>query len=98
MDDELAKLLRTWTVPDPRAGLAERIVAGAVAASGARPSTAEVVRLEVRRTLTEWRYGLAYKAAALAACLLIGVGVTVSLHQAKPQQPDLDEVAFTLGI
>jgi hypothetical protein len=94
MDDELAKLLKTWSVPGPRAGLSDRIVAGVMA----RPSMATVVRLEVRRSLTEWRYGLGYKVAALAACLLIGVGVSMGLHTEKPQQPDLDEVAFTLGI
>lgn len=94
MDDEFAKFLKAWTVPGPRAGLTDRIMAGVAA----RPSTATIVRLEVQRTLTEWRYGLAYKAAALAACLLIGVGVSVSIHQAQPPQPDLDEVAMTLGI
>jgi hypothetical protein len=93
MDDELAKLLRAWRAPEPRAGLADRIVAGVAA----RPSMVDVARLELQRMLTEWRYGLVYKAAALGACLLIGVGVSFGLHQEKPQ-PDLDEVALTLGI
>lgn len=94
MADEFGKSLKVWTVPAPRTGLADRIVAGVMA----RPSLMTALREELHRTLTEWRYGLVYKGAAVAACLLIGVGVTLSLQAPKPQAPDLDEVAFIVGI
>lgn len=90
---EFERKLHRWTTPQPATGLADRIARQAMA----RPQ-GFVWRDAAVRSLTEWRYGLAYKAAALAACLLIGVGVSMSLNDTVSHDADLDELAFIVGI
>lgn len=90
---EFERKLHSWSTPQPATGLADRIARQAMSRS-----QGFVWRDAAVRSLTEWRYGLVYKAAALAACALIGVGVSMSLNDTVAHDADLDELAFIVGI
>ncbi|ESQ79880.1 hypothetical protein [Asticcacaulis sp. YBE204] len=95
--DEFVNKLKVWTAPAPSTGLSERIVARATARS-VRPAMLDIWREELMLSLTDWRYGLTYKAAALAACALIGVGLTMNLNDPVHEDSNLEEIAFIVGI
>ncbi|WP_298325757.1 hypothetical protein [Asticcacaulis sp.] len=90
---EFERTLQQWKTPQPATGLSDRIAREAM-----RRPQGLAWREMAQRSLTEWRYGLVYKAAALAACVVIGVGVSVSLNPPAAQEADLDELAFIVGI
>jgi len=91
---KLEDQLKIWRVPAPADGLAERVARNAMN----RPHWYSVWREEAVRTLTEWRYGLIYKAAAIAACVLIGMSVSYSLTESARQDAELEELAFIVGL
>lgn len=93
---DFERKLHRWAAPPPASGLAERIARQAMhTPQGWRFSWRDTAL----RSVTEWRYGLPYKAAALAACLLIGVGLSVGgMHEAAQAEAELEELAFIVGI
>jgi len=86
--------LNLWRVPAPTPALADRIAREAMQPRRWRKVWYE----EATRTLTEWRYGLIYKAVALAACLLIGFGVSYSLGESARHDAEIEELAFIMGL
>jgi hypothetical protein len=73
-DHRLKANLRQWQVPVIAADAAERILSTVTAQPQAR-SWQQKMRDELTRGLSNWRYGLGYKLAAGAACLLLGFGL-----------------------
>lgn len=80
-----------WPAPPPAPDLASRIAAAAFALPQAQ-SPGNKWREAVMRGLSDWRYGLAYKSAALLACALLGLGL--GLATAYPHDPDPIDIAF----
>jgi hypothetical protein len=73
-DDRLKASLRQWQVPGMDPDTAGRLMAAAMAQPQRRPWPT-VLKDELTRGLSNWRYGLGYKLAAGAACLLLGFGL-----------------------
>lgn len=73
--DDLRHRLGAWTVAPPGEAAKARMIAAAMSGRQEWPWRRFVAR-EVEYCLTDWRYGLAYKAAAAAACLLLGLGAS----------------------
>lgn len=72
-DDELKARLRTWRIVVPDDDASGRLIAAALSSPQRRP-VASILGAELVRALSDWRYALPYKAAAAAACLVLGVG------------------------
>ena len=70
---DLRRKLQRWTVSPPDDAARDRMIAMALQKPQKTPWQQAMAR-EIERSLTDWRYGLAYKAAAAAACLLLGLG------------------------
>ena len=73
-DEQLKAGLRQWQVPGMAPDTADRLLSGVMAQGQLRPWP-EMLRDELTRGLSHWRYGLGYKLAAGAACLLLGFGL-----------------------
>lgn len=79
MDEtDLRRKLRRWTVAAPDDATRDRVIALAMR----RPQVTQWRRRlarEIEHGLTDWRYGLAYKVVAAAACLMIGIGASLAI-------------------
>jgi hypothetical protein len=91
--DELERRLRAWRLDSPPEDLARRIVAVASREPQWQPRRARLQRW-LGRALTEWHYGLAFKAGALALCALIGLVVGQLQNTAPDTEPDYIAVAL----
>ncbi len=79
-----------WPVPPLSAAAQARMVARAVAQPQLLPWP-QAMLWPLEQALSDWRYGLAYKLAAAAACLALGFGL--GLNAERPQH-DVAGLAF----
>jgi hypothetical protein len=92
LEQELKRRLPIWRVASPEAGLADRIVARAVAEPQDLPLIFRL-RQALIAGLSEWRVGLNYKLASFALCAVVGLGI--GLYQASvPIDVEVSGVAF----
>ena len=68
-DERLKSMLNLWQVSPPSNTAQERMIDLAMTQQQRRPWT-----YQIEQALTDWRYGLTYKIAAAAACLVLGLG------------------------
>lgn len=93
-DNDLIERLQSWRLQPPTADLARQIAAAASVHAQRRPFTRRLAE-SIERLLTEWRYGLAVKAGALAVCVIVGFAVG-QLHD-NHGADELDVVAVAFG-
>jgi hypothetical protein len=79
-----------WPIPPLSEAAKARMIARAVAAPQLRPWPQTVITV-LERALSEWRYGLAYKLAAAAACVALGLGIGLNF---EPREHDVLGLAF----
>lgn len=71
-DADIRAFLANWKHEEPSAFLATRIVAHATALPQKQPWPQAIVT-SFTQAFSQWNYALAYKTAALAACLVLGL-------------------------
>lgn len=80
IDPGLKATLKAWQVATLDGETADRLIGAAMA----RPQTRSWLhRLahEIELSLTQWSYGIGYKLAAAAGCLMLGAGLGGDLDQ-----------------
>jgi hypothetical protein len=93
-ESDLIKRLQAWQVKPPPADVA-RCIAAEASRHVQQRSLGQRVGVTLERMLTEWRYGLAVKAGALAVCVIVGFAVG-QLHNSSVGA-ELDVVAIAFG-
>lgn len=73
-DEALRAKLRGWTIAPLDNAVRDRLLAMALQTPQARPFW-RGLGAEIEHALSDWRYGLGYKLAAGAACLVLGMGI-----------------------
>ena len=95
--DELGTFLKRWKVEVPPADLARRIAGEATRRPQQLPWSRRLAR-SMEQWLTEWRYGLALKAGALAVCVLAGLAVGQVSGPGAQAEPDVLAIAFAQDV
>ena len=76
---DLKALLGAWIIPGPDDAARDRMIG--MALQPRRTPWHRRIIAEFERSLSDWRYGMGYKSAALAACLALGLGVGLMLDE-----------------
>lgn len=79
-----------WPVAPLSEAAKARMIAHAAAAPQLLPWP-QAAAATLVRALSEWRYGLAYKLAAAAACIALGLGIGLNF---EPREHDVLGLAF----
>ncbi len=79
-DPDLKAVLRQWQVNPLDAATADRLIDGAMSRPQIR-SWPQRLAHEIELGLTNLTYGIGYKLAAAAACLMLGAGLGGDLEQ-----------------
>lgn len=82
-DREIKDFLSQWSAEEPSPFLATRIIANATALPQKQPWH-RAFGTFFTHSFTEWNYALAYKGAALALCLMLGILTAHELPQTTP--------------
>lgn len=90
-DQALRQVLQRWKLNPPPPHLAHRIARRATDHSQEHPWGRRLMTW-MGRAFTDWRYGLAYKAAVLATCAL--AGILVGQLPVAPAEVDLVALAL----
>ena len=94
-DKVLRQMLKRWKLDPPPPGLADNIARRATAHRQDYPVGRRLLAV-MERAFTDWRYGLRYKAAAVAACAL--AGIIMGQLPATPAEVDLVALALAEDI
>lgn len=78
-EHDLKSMLAAWTIAPPNDAARDRMIG--MALQPRRTPWHRRVMAEFERCLSDWRYGVVYKSAALAACLVLGLGVGQMLDE-----------------
>jgi hypothetical protein len=92
-ESDLINRLRAWRIEGPPADLGARIAAEASRHAQQSPFGQRLAE-SLERLLTEWRYGLAVKAGALAVCVLVGFAVGQLGDSSAGSELDVVAIAF----
>ena len=79
-----------WPVEPLSEAAKTRLIAQAIARPQVLPWPQTIVTA-IERALSDWRYGLAYKMACAAACVVTGLGIGLSV---EPRDHDVTGMAF----
>jgi hypothetical protein len=88
-DEDLKRALQKWIVPALDDAHSDRMIAHALGQPQQRPW---------QRALTEWRYAIGYKLAALAGCAALGLGLGLGIGMAAGETLDIAGVALMTSV
>ncbi len=79
-ENDLMTRLKAWDIEPLDGATRDRILGMALRAPQSRPFGARLAA-EMEQAFSDWCYGLNYKIAALAACLVLGLGIGFSVSE-----------------